>query len=244
MPDLSPHLDLLAIMAHPDDAELLCGGTLARSVADGYRVGVLDLTGGESGTYGSVSERAEEAARAARALGLAIRENAGLPDAALENNPATRARVAALVRRLRPRTVILHARTGRHPDHRVASALGYDACYLAGLGSMAGGEQPHRPHKILYTLSYREDAPRPTFVVDTSDHIETKIMALRCYETQFGGRSWMGEVFPGGERPIEEQIRSLDARAGALIRRAYGEPFETVETMRVDDVVALPVSTY
>lgn len=244
MPEAPRPLDLLAIMAHPDDAELLCGGTLARTVSDGYRVGVLDLTGGESGTYGSADVRAEEAARAAATLGLAVRENAGLPDAALENTPHTRARVAAFVRRLRPRTVILHAKTGRHPDHRVASALGYDACYLAGLGSMAGGEQPHRPHKILYTLSYREDAPRPTFVVDTSEYIDTKIAALCCYGTQFGERSWMGEVFPGGKRPIEEQIRALDARAGTLVRCAYGEPFATVETLRVDDVVSLPVSTY
>src|SRR5690606_16111681 len=146
-------LDLLAIMAHPDDAELLCGGTLARAAEQGYRTGILDLTGGESGTHGDARIRHDEARRAAEILGLSTRRNAGLPDAELVNDPESRRTVAALIRELRPRTVILHWPEGRHPDHRVASQLAYDACFLAGLSRLPLPGSPHRPHKALYAIA-------------------------------------------------------------------------------------------
>jgi N-acetylglucosamine malate deacetylase 1 len=234
-------VELLAIVAHRDDAKLLCGGTLAKAAAQGYRTGILDLTAGERGTDGSAELRGAEAAAAARVLGVAVRRNAGLPDAGLENTPETRRRVAGFIREFRPRTVILPFTTGRHPDHRVASQLAYDACFLAGLAKLDAPGEPHRPHKLLYALAFREDAVKPTFVVDVTDVMETKMEAIRCYASQFDGKTWGGEVFPGGDRPLYEQVRMHAARAGSLIRTAYGEPFHTVETMRVDDVVGLPV---
>jgi N-acetylglucosamine malate deacetylase 1 len=202
---------------------------------------VLDLTKGERGTSGSAKLRGQEAEAAARVLGLAARRNAGLPDAGLENTLETRRIVAELIRAFRPRTVILPWKEGRHPDHRVASSLAYDACFLAGLKRFPAQGEPHRPHKLLYVLTYREDAPKPTFVVDISRHIDTKLEAVRCYASQFDGRTWGGEVFPGGDRPLYDQVRMHAARYGSLIRTEYGEPFYTVETMRVDDVVALDV---
>jgi N-acetylglucosamine malate deacetylase 1 len=241
MSELAPPVDLLAIVAHRDDAELLCGGTLARSAAQGHRTGILDLTAGERGTDGSAELRGREADAAAAILGVAARRNAGLPDAGVENSAATRRVVAGFVRAFRPRVVILPFTTGRHPDHRVASQLAYDACFLAGLAKFDAAGEPHRPHKLLYALAYREDAVKPTFVVDITDVIDTKIEAMRCYASQFDGRTWGGEVFPGGERPLYDQVRMHAARYGALIRTAYGEPFHTVETMRVDDVVGLEV---
>ncbi|HKJ92311.1 MAG TPA: bacillithiol biosynthesis deacetylase BshB1 [Longimicrobiales bacterium] len=236
-------VDLLAIVAHADDAELLCGGTLIRAAEHGYRTGVLDLTGGESGTRGSADLRAQEAARAAEILGLAERRNAGLPDGALENTPATRAVVAGVVRELAPRTVILHWPTGRHPDHRVASQLGYDACFLAGLRNADIPGDAHRPHKVLYAASYREDAGEPRFVVDVSDQIDRKLEAIFAYRSQFEGKTWAGEIFGGG-RPLRDQILAHSAHYGSLIRRPHGEPFWTRETVRVDDVVDLPVSSF
>lgn len=240
IPD-TPAVDLLAIAAHRDDVELLCGGTLARAAAQGYRTGILDLTAGERGTAGSAELRGAEAEAAARVLGVTARRNAGLPDAGLENTLETRRLVAGFVRAFRPRVVILPYREGRHPDHRIASQLAYDACFLAGLAKFPAPGEPHRPHKLLYALTYREDAPKPTFVVDISEQIEIKLEAVRCYASQFDGRTWGGEVFPGGERPLYEQVRMHAARYGSLIRTEYGEPFYTVETMRVDDVVALEV---
>src|SRR5690606_29750608 len=121
------------------------------------------------------------------------------------------------------------------------SQLGYDACFLAGLAKLPLAEAPHRPTKILYSLTYREEAVKPSFVVDISDHIERKLQAIQCYASQFDGRTWAGEVFPGGERPLYEQVRMHAARYGSLIRKEYGEPFHTIETIEVDDVVALGV---
>jgi bacillithiol biosynthesis deacetylase BshB1 len=234
-------VDLLAIVAHRDDAELLCGGTLARAASQGYRTGILDLTRGERGTAGDADLRGAEADAAARVLGVHARHNVGLPDAGLENTNLTRLAVVSWIRTFRPRVVILPYSAGRHPDHRIASQLAYDACFLSGLARIDAAGPPHRPHKLLYSLAYREDAVKPTFVVDITDQIETKLAAIRCYASQFDGRTWGGEVFPGGERLLYEQIRMHAARYGALIRTEYGEPFHTEETMRVDDVVSLDV---
>lgn len=239
-----PALDLLAIVAHPDDAELLCGGTLIRASEAGYRTGVLDLTGGEAGTAGSAELREVESARATEILGLATRRVAGLPDGALENLPATRNRVAAILRELRPSTVILMWPEARHPDHRVASQLAYDACFVAGLSKAPIPAEKFRPRKVVYAMAYREHTPKPTFVVDISEQMERKLDAIYAYGSQFEGRKGMGEVYPGGKRDLRDQLRAHHAYYGGLIRTAYGEPFWTRETMAVSDVVALDVASF
>lgn len=231
---------LLAIGAHPDDVELTCGGTLIKAVRQGYRTAVVDLTGGETGTHGSRSLRADEAARAAEVMGLVERRNAGLPDAGLFNTDESRKVVVALIRRFRPRVVILPYPIGRHPDHRIASELCRDASYLAGLRNYPADGEPHRPEKVLYTLAYREDAVKPTFVVDVSDVFERKLDAIRCYASQFDGKMAAGEVFPAGG-DVYDNVRLHSARAGSLIRVAHGEPYLTHETVRIDDVVAMGV---
>lgn len=233
-------IDLLAIGAHPDDVELTCGGTLVKAARRGYRTAVVDLTGGETGTHGSRSVRAEEAERAARVLGVTARVNAGLPDAGLHNTDDTRRAVVELIRRFAPRVVILPFPIGRHPDHRVASELCRDASYLAGLRNYPADGAPHRPEKILYTLAYREDPVKPTFVVDISDEFEAKLEAIRCYASQFGGKMAAGEIFPAGQ-DIYQNVRMHCARAGSLIRTPYGEPYLTYETVRIDDVIAMGV---
>lgn len=238
---LAPPVDLLAIAAHRDDVELLVGGTMAKAAAQGHRTGILDLTMGERGTDGSAELRGREADAAAKILGVTARRNAGLPDAGLANNDDTRRLVAGYIRAFRPRVVILPYTAGRHPDHRIATQLAYDACFLAGLAKYPAPGAPHRPHKLLYALTYREDAVKPSFVVDITDFIETKMEAMHCYASQFDGKTWGGEVFPGGDRPLYDQVRMHAARYGSLIRTEYGEPFFVHETMQVDDVVTLPV---
>ncbi len=236
-------LDVLAFAPHPDDAELLCGGTLARLAREGRRTGIVDLTRGEMGTRGSVEIRAAEAARAGQVLGLAVRENLGLPDSQLENDVATRLQLVAVIRRLRPQVVIAPAPKGRHPDHRVAAQLVRDACFLAGVRKVDRASEPHRPRKLLHAITYREDHVKPTFVVDISDDIKIKLAAVACYVSQFEGVIQAGEVYPTGA-PLAEVIRHQSAHYGSLIRCAYGEPFWTHETMRVDDVMALQVETF
>jgi len=237
-------IDLLAIAAHRDDVELTCGGTLIKAARQGYRTAILDLTQGEMGTRGYAATRAAEAERAARTLGVHVRLNAGMRDAYLGNDEASRKTVVELIRRLQPRVVILPFPVGRHPDHRVASELGRDACFLAGLAKYAPEQRlgAHRPHKILYALAYREDPLKPTFVVDISDTFETKMQAIHCYASQFDGAKAAGEVFPTGQ-DLYELIRVQSAHYGSLIRRRYGEPFYTAETQEVTDVLQLGVQS-
>ncbi len=237
-------LDLLAIVAHPDDAEIFCGGALIKSADAGERTGVLDLTAGEAGSRGTRESRGREAARAGEVMGLAVRRCAELPDSALVNDPASRVRVATIIRELRPRVVITHSRAGRHPDHRAAARLTRDASFLAGLKKFPAADNPHRPLKLVYALAFREAPVKPTFVVDISDQIDRKIEALAAYHTQVGGQRGLGEIFPGGERSLLDQIRSAHASWGALIRRAYGEPYWTEETVEADTLGRLSVPTF
>jgi bacillithiol biosynthesis deacetylase BshB1 len=242
MSDADHAVDVLAIAAHRDDVELTCGGTLLRAADRGQRTAVIDLTQGEMGTRGSAALRAAEAERAAAVLGLAVRENLALPDAGITNTPETRAALARLVRRLRPRVVIAPSPWARHPDHRVAAELVRDACFVAGLAKVAPDVPAHRPRKVIHAITYREDAVKPTFVVDVSDVFERKMAAIRCYGSQFDEAIQAGEVYPNGE-PLYDIVRHQAAHYGSLIRTRYGEPFFTHETMRVDDVAALEVST-
>lgn len=237
-------VDLLAIAAHRDDVELTCGGTLAKAVQAGHRVGILDLTQGEMGTRGDAATRAAEAERAAKTLGVVVRLNAGMRDAHLTNDEASREKIVELIRRTKPKVVILPFPVGRHPDHRIASELGRDACYLAGLAKYAPGKggEAHRPYKLLFALAYREDPVKPTFVVDISDVFETKMQAIRCYASQFDGAKAAGEIHPTGQ-DLYELIRVQAAHYGSLIRRRYGEPFYTSETQEVDDVLQLGVQS-
>jgi N-acetylglucosamine malate deacetylase 1 len=208
----------------------------------GYKVGIVDLVAGEAGTRGSAAPRSREAGAAVRALGIHARANAGLADAHLLNTDESRRRVIALIRRFRPRTVMLPFPVGRHPDHRVASELARDACYLSGLEKYDAPGKAFRPHKLLYALAYREDPVKPTFVVDISRTFAAKMKAIRCYKSQFDGASNAGEIFPTGQH-LYELIETQNAHYGSLIRARFGEPFFTFETVKVDDVVALEVQS-
>ncbi len=237
-------LDILAVFAHPDDAELSCGGSLIRATDSGERVGVLDLTRGEGGSAGSVELRTTEAASAAAVLGLTKRRNAGLPDSALQNTLEARSIVAGIIREFRPSVVVTHSREGRHPDHRAAAALVYDACFLAGLKNFDAPGDAFRPAKVVHATSFREDAPKPTFVIDITEQMDQKLSAIACYASQFSGKTQAGEVFPGGSRPLEEQIRIQAAHYGSLIRTSFGEPFWCRETVELPglSVAATPTT--
>lgn len=237
-------LDVLAIMAHPDDAELLCGGALIRSADQGERVGVLDLTAGEMGSSGSRETRAREAEAAAGIMGLAVRRCADLPDSRLVNDEGSRRVVVEQLRDLRPRVVVAHWKVGRHRDHRIASELVRDACYLAGLRKLDARGEPFRPLKLVYASAFREDVGRPSFVVDVTDQVERKMEALAAYASQFRNAVQAGEVFPGGDRPLLEQIRAQMARYGSLARVAYGEPFHMDETHLVETLGSLGVASF
>lgn len=238
----SDPVDIVAVGAHPDDVELTCGGTLAKAARAGYRTAIIDLTRGEMGTRGTPEKRAAEAAGAAEVLGVSARVNAGLPDAGLFNTDETRQTVVALLRQLKPKVVILPFPIGRHPDHRVASALGRDACFLSKLAKYPAEGELHKVEKVIYVMAYREDPEKPSFVVDISDEFETKLKSIACYSSQFEGVVSAGELYPTGQ-VLLELVRTQNQHYGSLIRTAYGEPFLTHETTRIDDIVTMGVES-
>jgi len=231
-------LDILAIAAHRDDVEQTCGGTLLRMKSLGLRAGILDLTQGEAGTRGSAEERAAEAAEAARILKVDFRQALDIPDGRVENTWENRLKIAAVLRRTRPRVVILPYWTGRHPDHYTASTLGYEACFLAGLAKVETGTPPHRPFKIVYASLYAD--VRPSFVVDISEHIEARFAALMAYRSQYANQTSGSGLFVP-EEEIRERILAMARHYGLLAGVRYAEPFVQKEVGLVDDLTLIPV---
>jgi len=233
-------LDLLAIAAHPDDVELTCGGTLIKMSERGYRTGILDLTAGEMGTRGTPEIRAKEAAASAKILGVSWRRTLGVPDSDVQANRQHKTKLAAVVRELRPRTVILPYWQARHPDHYHASQLGYEGCFLAGLKHLPIEGEPHRPFKIIYSTAYAD--ARPTFVVDITQEYQRRRRAILCYHSQF--RPVRGEKKSRVYLPIdrlEDDMNQLARHYGQMIGVEYGEPFLVREVMRVDDILNMEV---
>ena len=231
-------LDVLAIAAHPDDIEQTCGDTLIKMAEQGYRTGALDLTAGDMGTRGTPEQRVAESEAAAKAMKLAWRGNLHMPDARLENNIMARMTLAAKIRELKPRVVILPYWQARHPDHYRAGELGYEACFLAGLKKLDEYSEPHRPKKILYASLYTD--VKPSFIVDISGQFERRMEALLSYGSQYGAQSEGGALFPD-EAEIRERLGAIARFYGNQIGVKYGEPFVVKEAIRIDDVVTMPV---
>jgi len=234
-------LDILSIAAHPDDTELTCGGTIIKMAEAGYKVGLLDLTAGESGTRGSAVLRSKESERAAKIMGLAHRETLYFPDAGIEDTREYKLRIAQKLRELRPRTVILPYWEGRHPDHYTTARIGYEACFLAGLAKQPLEGKPHRPHKIIYASLY-VPALRPTFVVDISAQFDKKLKAILAFASQFSPRGEMRNLFPS-RADWRERLAAQAWHFGHMIGVRYGEPFVTREVAAVEDIVNMPVKS-
>ena len=233
-------VDVLAIAAHPDDVEQTCGGTLLRMAARGLRTAILDLTQGEAGTRGTADERAREAEEAARILGVGWRQALTVPDGAIENTLENRVAIVHVLRRLRPRVVILPYWQARHPDHAVTGTLGYDACFLAGLKKIDTDTEPHRPFKIVYASLYAD--VRPSFVVDVTPFIEQRHLALMAYRSQYANQSAGSGLFVP-EEEIRERTFAEARHYGLLAGVRYGEPFVQKEVGLVDDLTLLPVQS-
>lgn len=234
----APALDVLAVAAHPDDIEQTCGGALLKMAEAGYLTGALDLTAGDMGTRGTPEIRMQEARDAARILRLAFRENLQMPDARLENNISLRLTLMAVLRRLKPKVLILPYWEARHPDHYVASNLGFEAAFLAGIRKLDDEAEPHRPFKIVYASMYANVTP--SFVMDITPHFERRMESLFAYASQYGESVEGATLFPNKEE-IYDRLRSIARFYGNLIGVKYGEPYVVKETMRVDDLVAMGV---
>jgi bacillithiol biosynthesis deacetylase BshB1 len=176
-------LDILVIAAHPDDAELGCGGTILRHVSLGKKVGVVDLTRGELGTRGTPETREQEANDSAKILGLSVRENLSLPDGFFKNEKDHQLEVVKAIRKYQPEIILANARYDRHPDHGRGSELAFEACFLSGLSKINTDQAPWRPKAMYHYI--QSQFLMPDFVVDVSDFWETKMDAIRAFKTQF-----------------------------------------------------------
>jgi bacillithiol biosynthesis deacetylase BshB1 len=223
MSGAADQVDLLAIGPHPDDIEIGIGGTVAKHVALGHRVGLCDLSAGEMGSNGTSEERLAEADAAARVLGVRWRVNLRLPDRALGRDAEHVRSVAGLVRRARPRVVALPYWTDRHPDHVAASTLTTEGVFSAGLRRFSAEGEAWKPEWVCYY--FINDSAPPSFVVDVADHYEIKRRALACHVTQFtpSGADAVSTRLTSSR--FQQLIESRDAQFGALAGVAFAEGF-------------------
>jgi bacillithiol biosynthesis deacetylase BshB1 len=231
-------LDVLAIAAHPDDVEITSGGLMIKMHKLGRRTGVLDLTKGESGTFGNDETRMKEAAAAAKIMGLTYRHFLGLPDSAIEFNQENKLKIAQIIRDTKPELVVLPHWEQRHPDHLACSLLGYDACFLAGLKKSKLVGDPHRPRKIIYATYFKNSDI--SFLVDISAEFEQKCDAVKAYHSQFGDPEKSLQVFQPGEN-IYEVMRIRGARFGQMVGVRYAEGYTIKEAILENDPQKMPV---
>ncbi len=212
-------LDLLVFGPHPDDLEIGLAGTIARHVAEGYSVGLCDLTAGELGSNGTPAERREEAQEAARVLGVKWRENLGWPDGAIDLDLMPGA--VDLIRRHRPRAIAIPYASDRHPDHVAANATLTVAAFRSGLRRFVTPHEAWRPEWVCQY--FINDSTTPSFVIDVSKHYDTKRAALACHRSQFAptGRDAVTTRLTASS--FQQLIESRDAQFGAQIGVPFAE---------------------
>lgn len=224
-------LDILVFGAHPDDVELSCGATIAKEISLGKKVGIVDLTRGELGTRGSADLRDQEAANAAKVLGVDIRENLRFRDGFFVNDEVHQLKVIKMIRKYRPDVVICNAVDDRHIDHGKGSKLVSDACFLSGLvkietNSDGALQQPWRPKLVYHYIQWKNLVP--DFVVDVTGFMDVKVDSLMAYKSQFYDPNSTEPVTPIATKNFKESILYRAADLGRLINTEYAEGF-TVE---------------
>lgn len=222
-------LDILVLAAHPDDAEISCGGTIAKHISLGHTVGIVDFTRGELGTRGTPETRTQEARQAADILGVSVRDNLGLADGFFQNDPVHQLKVIQAIRKYQPDIVLANAVFDRHIDHGKGASLGYDASFLSGLAKIETKDENGKPQRawrpsVVYHY-IQSNFIEPDFIVDISDHFAVKMKAIRAFKTQF--------YDPASNEPATYIsnpgfLKMLESRAtefGHAIGSAYGEGY-------------------
>jgi N-acetylglucosamine malate deacetylase 1 len=231
------NIDVLVFAAHPDDAELSMGGTIAKLSKNGYKTGIIDITRGELGTRGTPETRQKEAFQAAIILKAALRENLSIPDGNIQRNKENLLKIIMVIRKYRPKIIFAPYFNDRHPDHIDASKLVKEAVFSSGLAKIRTfdkevAQEAYRPKKLFYYMqTYTFD---PSFIIDVSDTFDAKMRCVKAYETQFyDPKSKEPETFIS--RP--EFISYIEARAkfyGFQIGKLYGEAFFCEEKIEMD----------
>lgn len=229
-------VDLLFVAAHPDDLELVAGGTIVKAVADGRRAGMLELTRGEMGTRGTPQIRKREAQKAARILGAAFREQLDFGDGGLRTGRDEELQLIDFIRRTRPGVVFAPWPDERHPDHVRTGQIVTDASFYAGLRQVHTKFPPHRPQAVIYYMQNYVVAP--SFVVDVSDAWKKKMKAINAFKSQFFDPRSKEPATTISDKKFLEMIDARGKHFGAMIGVSYGEAFVTKLPPRVDDVIA------
>lgn len=224
-------LDILAFGAHPDDVELGCGGTLAKEISLGKKVGVIDLTRGELGTRGSAEIRDREASDAAKILGLSARENLNMRDGFFKNDEEHQLSIIQMIRKYKPEIVLCNAIDDRHIDHGKGSKLVSDACFLSGLIKIeteldGQQQQAWRPKLVYHYIQWKNI--EPDFVVDITGFTDKKVESIMAYGSQFYNPDTKEPVTPIATKNFLDSLHYRAQDLGRLIGTDYGEGF-TVE---------------
>ncbi len=235
-------LDILAIGAHPDDVELGCSGILAKEVSRGKKTGILDLTRGELGTRGSAEIRDQEAADAAKILGLSTRINLGFSDGFFINNAAHQLEIIKIIRKYRPEIVLCPAVDDRHIDHGKGSRLASDACFLSGLKKIETTFQENkqvawRPKAVYHYIQWKD--LKPDIVVDISGFMETKMQAVQAYKSQFHDPKSNEPETHVSSVNFLESVSYRARNLGRLIGTEYAEGFTVERYPAVDSLFDL-----
>ncbi len=233
-------LDILAFGAHPDDIELAASGTILKHIEQGKKVGVVDLTLGELGTRGTAITRRTESQNSAKILSLEVRDNLQLLDGFFEINENSLLKVIAKIRKYKPEIVLCNATSDRHPDHGRGGDLVSRACFLSGLVKVetqienGKSQEPWRP-KVVYRY-VQDNWITPDFVVDITDHYETKMKSILAYKTQFFNVEEEGPVTPISSPDFLEYIQGRASNFGRIIKVRYGEGFTVERSIGVDNL--------
>jgi bacillithiol biosynthesis deacetylase BshB1 len=234
-------VDILFIAAHPDDVELCCAGTVFRHIALGHTIGIIDLTAGELGTRGSAAIRAKESATASAIMGIAVRENLGLPDGFFDFSKANKESIIRVVRKYKPAVVITNAIRDRHPDHGRASQLVEESCFLSGLPKieLEVDGQPSvawRPKQVYHMI--QDNYISPDVCVDITPYIDQKTEAVMAYRSQFFDPLSDEPHTPISGLDFQEFLKARAREMGRLIGVEYAEGYTIKGPVRKDDLVS------
>ena len=232
---MSETVDVIFFGAHPDDVELSAGGTAAKFVKDGLRIGIVDLTRGEMGTRGTPQTRKREAANSAKALGAKFRQQLDFGDGNLQTGREQELEIIEILRLRRPRLVIVSYPDDRHPDHTRTGRIVTEASFYAGLKSLKTSLPAHRPQVVAYYL--QNYMVTPSFVVDVTKSWKTKMKAVAAYKSQFFDPASKEPKTFISDPKFLEMIEARGKHFGALIGREYGEAFVTKQPPMIDDVI-------
>lgn len=231
------NIDIIAFGVHPDDVELGCSGTLLKHISLGYKVGLIDLTRGELGTRGSADIRTKEAQEAAKGLHAEFRVNLDMADGFFQDSPENQLKLIQVIRRFKPKLVLLNAVKDRHPDHGRAAKMVQDACFYSGLSKISTSfnqvdQEVWRPQNVYHYI--QDYNLKPDFVVDITGFMEEKIALVKTFKSQFYLPS-SNEYLKEKKTPISgaDFLEFLYAKARSYGREAgftFAEGFTCVRT--------------